>query len=234
MQGKAVYKDLFWGLGAACVLLIGFIILWQSISSSWLQAFDEGIGSAVQSLRSEGLTPVVKFITTLGKAKAESIVFLVVAAILLFKLKQRWETLVLFIGVLGTWGLNIVIKGLIERERPAGPWLIEETGFSFPSGHAMVSILFYGLIGYLVWINVRRGWKAAWLVPFLTVAFVLCIGLSRIYLGVHYPSDVLAGFAAGGTSLTVCIIAINRITARRTRAQPRMQRSSRPDYNMPA
>lgn len=234
MQGKALYKDLFWGFGAACVLLIGFIILWQSISSSWLQAFDEGIARAVQSLRSDGLTPAVKFITTLGKAKAESIVFLVVAAILLFKFKQRWETLVLFIGVLATWGLNIVIKGLIERERPAGPWLIEETGFSFPSGHAMVSILFYGLIGYLVWINVRRGWKAAWLVPVLTVALILCIGLSRIYLGVHYPSDVLAGFAAGGTSLTASIMAINRITDRRTRSQQRMGRPNRPDYNMPA
>ncbi|MCY9657637.1 phosphatase PAP2 family protein [Paenibacillus chondroitinus] len=234
MQGKPLYKDLVWGLGAASVLLIGFVILWQSLSSSWLQTFDAGISSAIQSLRSDGLTPVVIFITTLGKAKAESIVFVVVAAILLFKWKQRWETLVLFIGVLATWGLNILIKGLIERERPVGPWLIEETGFSFPSGHAMVSILFYGLIGYLIWINVRSGWKAAWLVPVVTVVFVLCIGASRIYLGVHYPSDVLAGFTAGGAALSGCILAIHRITDRKARVQQGMNRSNRSGYNHPA
>lgn len=134
----------------------------------------------------------------------------------------------------GYLGLNSLIKGLIERERPAGPWLIEETGFSFPSGHAMVSIIFYGLIGYLVWVNVRSGRKAAWLVPVLTVALIMCIGLSRIYLGVHYPSDVLAGFAAGGAGLIGYIMAIHRLTDRRARMQQSVNRPSRPGYDIPS
>lgn len=233
MQGKALNKDLFWGFGAACVLLIGFICLSQSLSSSWLQAFDGRIASAVQSLRSDGLTPAAKWITLLGRAKAESAIFLVAGAILLFRLRQKWETLVLLVGVLTAWGLNTVLKGVFERDRPAGTWLIEETGFSFPSGHAMVSILFYGLIGYLVWVNVRSKWKAAWLIPVITCMLVLGIGLSRIYLGVHYPSDVLAGFAAGGAGLIGCIMAIHRIRYRRTRIQLGMDRPSQPSRNMP-
>lgn len=218
MQEKSLYKDLFWGFGAACVLLIGFILLSQSLSSSWLKEFDESIGSTVRSLRSDAVTPVALFFTIMGKAITEFIVFFVVALILLIKFKHKWETLVLLIGVLTAWGLNQLLKALFQRERPTGMRLIEEDSFSFPSGHAMVSILFYGLIGYLLWVNVRGIWKAAWLIPVVTSVVVGCIGLSRIYLGVHYPSDVLAGFAAGGTGLIGCIMAIHRIGSRKIRS----------------
>lgn len=218
MQGKSLYKDLFWGFGAACVLLIGFVLLSQSLSSNWLKEFDESIGSAVRSLRSDAVTPVALFFTIMGKAITEFIVFVVVALILLIKFKHKWETLVLLIGVLTAWGLNQLLKDLFQRDRPTGMRLIEEDSFSFPSGHAMVSILFYGLIGYLLWVNVRKIWKAAWLIPVITIVVVLCIGLSRIYLGVHYPSDVLAGFAAGGAGLIGCIMAIHRIRTRKIRS----------------
>lgn len=218
MQGKSLYKDLFWGFGAACVLLIGFVLLSQSLSSNWLKEFDESIGSSVRSLRSDGVTPVALFFTIMGKAITEFIVFVVVALILLIKFKHKWETLVLLIGVLTAWGLNQLLKDLFQRDRPTGMRLIEEDSFSFPSGHAMVSILFYGLIGYLLWVNVRRVWKAAWLIPVVTIVVVVCIGLSRIYLGVHYPSDVLAGFAAGGVGLIGCIMAIHRIRTRKIRS----------------
>ncbi len=218
MQGKSLYKDLFWGFGAACVLLIGFVLLSQSLSSNWLKEFDESIGSAVRSLRSDAVTPVALFFTIMGKAITEFIVFVVVALILLIKFKHKWETLVLLIGVLTAWGLNQLLKDLFQRDRPTGMRLIEEDSFSFPSGHAMVSILFYGLIGYLLWVNVRRVWKAAWLIPVVTIVVVVCIGLSRIYLGVHYPSDVLAGFAAGGAGLIGCIMAIHRIRTRKIRS----------------
>ena len=218
MQGKSLYKDLFWGFGAACVLLIGFVLMSQSLSSSWLKEFDESIGSAVRSMRSDAVTPVALFFTLMGNAITEFIVFVVVALILLIKFKHKWETLVLLIGVLTAWGLNQLFKDLFQRERPAGMRLIEEDSFSFPSGHAMVSILFYGLIGYLLWVNVRRIWKAAWLIPVVTIVVVVCIGLSRIYLGVHYPSDVLAGFAAGGGGLIGCIMAIHRIRTRKIRS----------------
>ncbi|MFC5446965.1 phosphatase PAP2 family protein [Paenibacillus aestuarii] len=75
----------------------------------------------------------------------------------------------------------------------------------------MVSSLFYGLVGYLLWINLRRRWRWTWLIPVITALIVLCIGLSRIYLGVHYPSDVLAGFAAGTAVWTGCVMGVHTI-----------------------
>lgn len=231
MQGKPLYKNGVWGIGAICVLLIAFVVLAMSLSSGWLQAFDKAISSTVQSLRSDGLTPIVKGITVLGKSKAEAVIFIIIALIMLFKFKQRRETLVLLVGVLTAWGLNIVLKNLIARERPPGPWLIEETGLSFPSGHAMVSSLFYGLIGYLLWMNVRRRVKTAWLIPAAAAVLIVCIGLSRIYLGVHYPSDVLAGFAAGGAGLIGCMMTVKRIHNRRANIRSTADRSN---SNFPA
>ncbi|MDR6883744.1 phosphatase PAP2 family protein [Bacillus sp. 3255] len=236
MQGKSSYRNAVWGTGAMvaiCALLIVFVVIALSLSSGWLQVFDMTLGGVVQSLRSDGLTPVAKGITVLGKSKAEFAVFVVVALILLFKLKQRGETLVLLVGVLTAWGLNTALKYAFGRERPAGPWLIEETGFSFPSGHGMVSSLFYGLIGYLFWLAVRERFKAAWLIPAATAVLVVCIGLSRIYLGVHYPSDVLAGFAVGGAGFIGCIMTVQRIRDRRTNATPGVDRSNS-NPNLPA
>ncbi|MFC5446966.1 phosphatase PAP2 family protein [Paenibacillus aestuarii] len=134
MAGKRLYRDLFWGLAAACVFLAGFIVLSQSISSGWLKSLDDSVGEAVRSWRSDGFTQIAMVFNTLGKSTTEIILFLVVGAILYFKFKRRWETLMLFLAVLGTWGLNTMLKGMFERERPAGFMLVEEGGFSFPSG----------------------------------------------------------------------------------------------------
>ncbi|MDT2294513.1 phosphatase PAP2 family protein [Paenibacillus larvae] len=85
--------------------------------------------------------------------------------------------------------------------------MVDATGYSFPSGHAMVSSSFYGFMVYLLWKHQRRKWRAAWLIPWLGAFVIFLIGFSRIYVGVHYPSDVLAGFAAGGIWLIGCIAA---------------------------
>ncbi|CAN7263918.1 phosphatase PAP2 family protein [Paenibacillus sp. LjRoot56] len=216
MKGKVVARDLSWSLGGAGALLLIFIVLSQSISAKWLQAFDQHVGGYIQEQRGDTSTSVAKFFTFMGSGSTEFILFFLVAGLLYFKFKHRWETLVLFVGVLGAWLLNSGLKDLIKRDRPSAEvWLIEVDSFSFPSGHAMVSILFYGLLAYLLWVNVRQTWRAAWLIPPIAVLVILCIGLSRIYLGVHYPSDVLAGYTAGGLGLIGCMHAIRTIRRRR-------------------
>jgi undecaprenyl-diphosphatase len=216
MKGKVVVRDLSWSLGGAGALLLIFIVLSQSISAKWLQAFDQHVGGYIQEQRGDLWTSIAKFFTFLGSGSTEFILFFLVAGLLYFKFKHRWETLVLFVGVLGAWLLNSGLKDLIKRDRPsAEAWLVEVDSFSFPSGHAMVSILFYGLLAYLLWVNVRQTWRAAWLIPPVAVLVILCIGLSRIYLGVHYPSDVLAGYTAGGLGLIGCMHAIRTIRRRR-------------------
>ncbi|RTE11169.1 phosphatase PAP2 family protein [Paenibacillus whitsoniae] len=203
-----------WEVGAVVLLAIGFIVLAAGLSADWLHQFDVRIGSAVHSVRNEGLTSVAEGVTMLGKSVTDAIVFVIVALVLLLKWKQRGETLVLLIGTVAAWALNTWLKGIFERARPLD-FLVVEDGFSFPSGHAMVSSFFYGLVGYLIWINVRDKWRFAWLVPALTAVLIASISLTRIYLGVHYPSDVLAGLAAGGALLLLCLFAVRTIGLRR-------------------
>ena len=89
--------------------------------------------------------------------------------------------------------LNQILKNIVQRPRPIGYRLIDENGYSFPSGHSMVSAAFYGLIIYFIWKNVKN--KKLRNISCILLSFLIVfIGLSRIYLGVHYASDVLGGF----------------------------------------
>ncbi len=89
--------------------------------------------------------------------------------------------------------LNQLLKFIIQRPRPVGYRIVEEKGFSFPSGHSMASTAFYGFLIYLVYKKVKNKYLKIGLIIFLTF-LIFSIGVSRIYLGVHYTSDVLAGF----------------------------------------
>ena len=102
-------------------------------------------------------------------------------------------------------GLNIILKNIVQRPRPEGYRLIEEVGFSFPSGHSMVSVAFYGFIAYLIWKKVENK-KLKYILCGLLVMFAVLIGFSRIYLGVHYASDVVAG---GVLSIVYLVIYIH-------------------------
>jgi undecaprenyl-diphosphatase len=100
--------------------------------------------------------------------------------------------------------LNQVLKRIIRRPRPTGINLIKENGFSFPSGHSMVSMAFYGVLIYLI-NKSKLNKETKLLLSLLLSILILFIGISRIYLGVHYASDVLAGFSL---SLAYLIISI--------------------------
>lgn len=101
----------------------------------------------------------------------------------------KYATLNLAIIVL----LNQILKFVFQRPRPEGYRLVEETGYSFPSGHSMVSAAFYGFLIYLIFHYVENR-KLKWLLCTILTFLVGLIGISRIYLGVHYASDVLGGF----------------------------------------
>ena len=106
------------------------------------------------------------------------------------------------INLIVTAIFNLLLKNIIRRNRPVGYRLVEETGFSFPSGHSMASMAFYGLIIYLVFKYVKNKYAKIALCTFLSI-LIASIGISRIYLGVHYASDVLAGFMISLSYLTL-------------------------------
>jgi membrane-associated phospholipid phosphatase len=121
--------------------------------------------------------------------------------------RKRWNQLLfLFSTVGGAALLNLILKNIFLRPRPifAHAYLVD-TGFSFPSGHAMISLAFYGAVACAAFLFLKGRWSKV----FVTVAAILVsflIGFSRMYLGVHYLTDVLAGWAAGGIWLVVCIL----------------------------
>ena len=134
--------------------------------------------------------------------------FITVAALLLvnwFLLlrRHRWNSLLVPVVALGSITLNLILKQFYHRPRPLLP-LVPALGLSFPSGHAMISTSFYGLLIYLIYTHVRQlAWR--WLIIGGLVGLIGLIGLTRIYLRVHYATDVLAGFTAGLVWLVVAI-----------------------------
>ena len=105
--------------------------------------------------------------------------------------------------------LNQLLKNILQRPRPNEFRIIEETGYSFPSGHSMVSMAFYGYLIYLIYIYVKNKYLKCTLIVLLSI-LICTIGISRIYLGVHYTSDVLGGFLISISYLVIYISAVNK------------------------
>ncbi len=148
--------------------------------------------------------PIVKFITNLGSATF----VIITSIILLVIIKSKIIGLLICLNLTICGALNQILKIIVQRPRPVGYRLIEENGYSFPSGHSMVSAAFYGFLIYLVYKNIKNKYVKYIIITILSL-LVLCIGISRIYLGVHYASDVLAGFLISICYLIIFISIIN-------------------------
>lgn len=157
----------------------------------------------INNIMNDGLTPILKAITELG-----GVAFTVLAGVLIFMFckKNRWF---ITIDLIGVTLVNQVIKHIIRRPRPNVLRLVEESGYSFPSGHSMVSMAFYGIIIYLVYKNVSNKYLK-WILIILLSLLILSIGFSRIYVGVHYFTDVAGGFLLGLAYLIIYINIYNK------------------------
>lgn len=135
------------------------------------------------------LTKIMKIITNLG-----GVYFIIGITILsLLIIKNKKISISIIVNLLLITSLNIIIKSILQRPRPSIFRIIEETGYSFPSGHSMISMAFYGFFIYLIFTNIKNKKVKLISIVFLSI-LILLIGFSRVYLGVHYVSDVLAGF----------------------------------------
>lgn len=176
---------------------VGFGAVAAMVCSRKIGAFDRAVVDFWQGMESPGMTGVMKFITTIGSGGPVVAITIAIMLFLFFVLKHRKE-LILFVFVLaGSEALNVVLKTLFHRERPTIHRLIPESGFGFPSGHSMGAFSLYGMLAFLLWKHIPVWWGRTLLI-LAACAFILAIGISRIYLGVHYPSDVLAGYLASG------------------------------------
>ena len=163
----------------------------------------------VDGLRSDNMTTIMKIITSFGSA----IVVGIIVILLLVFLKNKKIGIISLINIGIVVLLNDLLKFIIHRPRPYGYNLIEETNYSFPSGHSMISTAFYGFLIYVIYKNIKDK-KLKYLLMGLLFVLIILICISRIYLGVHYFSDTIAGFSLSLVYLMIFIMILPRLEKR--------------------
>jgi membrane-associated phospholipid phosphatase len=191
---------------AGCLWIFGRLAR-DVVSNDPLLSVDQTAATAIHELRTPTLTAFFLIVTALGSI--EAIALMSLGGAVVFGAWRRWllfGTWVIAAG--GSVVLILLLKALFARPRPyfEHPLLLE-TYYSFPSGHAMEAVILYGMLAHFAVLALRT-WRTRAAVIFGTSLLVLLIGFSRMYLGVHYLSDVVAGFAAGGVWLSTCITAM--------------------------
>ncbi|NOY39958.1 MAG: phosphatase PAP2 family protein, partial [Nitrospirae bacterium] len=199
------------GLHLTVGLVISAVFVWifggiteDILTGDPFVAIDSWVLAHVLYFRTPGVSRFMILFTQLGGVTAIMIGSLVVGSYLVFR--RRFDYLVTYImAIIGGGFLVVVLKRAIHRIRPISETsLINIGGWSFPSGHAMMSVILYGMITYFI-IRDMRSWKLRVFMVTAAGFVIFMIGLSRIYLQVHYLSDVLAGYAGGMFWLSICI-----------------------------
>lgn len=202
---ELIKKNLKWVVLFIC--LVGFLALAEDVFNKEIMNGDI-IGYKLIStfLISDFVTPIAKFITNFGGA-----IFLSIATVMLFLLiKNKKIGLSIISNIVIIIVLNQLLKRILQRPRPTEFRIVEETGYSFPSGHSMVSMAFYGYLIYLIYRYIKNKYVKWTLITILSILICL-IGISRIYLGVHYTSDVLGGFLLSISYLVIYISSIKKL-----------------------
>jgi undecaprenyl-diphosphatase len=204
-----------------------FVELTDEVTEGEAQTFDERVMRGLrerddprQPIGPSWLKGAALDITALGGHTVLTLVVISVTGYLILDRKRHAMWLVL-IATVGGWGLSLLLKELIGRPRPSViPHLVEVQSLSFPSGHAMMSAVVYLTLGALL-AQIVQEWALR--VYFLTTALILTllVGLSRVYLGVHYPTDVLAGWSAGLTWAILCWLVARWLQRRGLVEKPR-------------
>lgn len=196
----------FWFLCLGGFIVFATMLL--MIKTSNIESFDNFFGTIF--VRSETMTNIMRGITLL--AEAGSLILFAVLFAIFVKDKRDGASTLFGLGICA--GINSVLKKLIRRPRPSIEHLVVADGFSFPSGHSASSMAFYGLLIYWIWKNCKNVMLRNVLVAFLGF-IILAIGVSRIYLGVHYPSDVIGGFSFAIFYLSIYIKCSEKIWAKK-------------------
>ncbi len=188
-----------------------FIILFSVIFFSWsfyqvvtekMFFFDDFVRNGATTYTPEIIVQFFYYFTILGSKEGVIPILLLSAILIIWKKKDYIAASVLIIGVILVNELNKWLKDLTGRERPMiGPGA---ESLSFPSGHAMVGLFFYGLLAYFLIIYTKDKWNKSVILIGATL-FIFLLGISRIFLDYHYASDILAGYAAGYVCLVIFV-----------------------------
>ena len=179
-------------------LLIIALMIVEDVFEDEIMKLDTIGYNLISNIINPSITPIAIVITSIGGA----IVIAALAIDVLILVKNRKISFSIILNLVIATILNIILKNIVQRPRPDEYRLITETGYSFPSGHSMVSMAFYGYFIYLTFKYLKNKKLKVLLITFLSILIIL-IGITRIYLGVHYTSDVIAGFL-----ISICYLII--------------------------
>jgi undecaprenyl-diphosphatase len=197
------------------------------VSSGRTQAFDEAVLRWVADHRSPTLEPVVLEITFLGTGTVVMTI-VAVSALFLWLTTHRYSAILLIIATFGGILLNNLLKMGFGRPRPQlFDWGTHVVSWSFPSGHAMSAAVVYGTVAYLAARLQKRHWHRV-LTMLLAFVLIVLIGFTRLYLGVHYPSDVIAGVIIGLAWAAFCMATLEAIQLYARRRAPKILNHEEP------
>ncbi len=190
--------------------LICFVYITNNIFELKNTSFDQQVFSFIRPYITQFTTSVMVVISFFASQH-----FLLPANILLivwflFITKHKWYSISVPVVSLGSFIVMSGLKFFFQRPRPLGPVFEAARGFSYPSGHAMSAMTFYGLLIYIVWDRVNNT-TLKWVLTLFLLIAVFLIGFSRVYLRVHYASDVLAGFSLGIIWLVISLWVISKV-----------------------
>jgi undecaprenyl-diphosphatase len=214
------------GLTLGLLAIGAFALLAELMAKGATQAFDDAVLLWLYQYRTPWLDVAALEVTALGAGLVVWMT-LMVASAFLWATRHKLSVLLLWVAVVGGGILNTALKAMFDRPRPQlVPWATAYAGHSsFPSGHAMTAVIVYTTLAYLV-ARLEPTPLLRRLTLGMVAVVILMIGLSRLYLGVHYPSDVLAGFVAGFAWATFCAAGIQAIHYFRHR-KPEVQEAER-------
>lgn len=186
-MNENIKKYVKWAIGLIAVFL--FVIIAKNIFEKDIEVFDIAVYNAISLTITPTITAFFKLFTHCG----DWMVMIPICIILIITLKNKNQKIAILLNLMIIFVLNQLMKIVFNRARPSENMLIEASGYSFPSGHSMVSMAFYGFLIYLAYKNIENKLIRNLTCIGLTL-LILIIGISRIYLGVHFASDVAGGF----------------------------------------
>ena len=179
-----------------CLMIIGFFVMGYMVKESNEGIlFDVALMDYIHNSTNPIITSIMKFISFIGSATFLVPAIAMVISYAIVK-KKYYITKLILLSTAGSWILNFLLKEIFQRTRPVEYFLVNQGGLSFPSGHSMVTMTFYTTLAYLLAKNTKNANKKR-LIKIIAYVMIILMGISRIYLGVHWPTDVLGAYLIG-------------------------------------